>query len=181
MTKSLKGLSSRNFTTTTNLEEAFIGRETIAALSAASLSPADASLGDSGSIADDVIVLDDGAVPPSSSCSTASIPRKCVLQFLAQHGADSLDRRTALRRASNSATKARSASPVGGSVSGVIDFDGDTDDITVFLVAGQTYLISLRGTGADPAQRSAASSSSLPTASPWSRPTTTAAPAPIPS
>ena len=38
----------------------------------------------------------------------------------------------------------------GGSVSGVIDPDGDTDDITVNLVAGQTYLISLRGTGVDP-------------------------------
>ena len=39
---------------------------------------------------------------------------------------------------------------VGGSVSGNIDFNGDTDNITVFLVAGQTYLISLRGTGATP-------------------------------
>ena len=39
---------------------------------------------------------------------------------------------------------------VGGSVSGNIDFNGDTDNITVFLVTGQTYLISLRGTGADP-------------------------------
>lgn len=36
---------------------------------------------------------------------------------------------------------------VGGSVSGVIDITGDTDSITVSLVAGQTYLISLRGTG----------------------------------
>ncbi len=36
---------------------------------------------------------------------------------------------------------------VGGSVSGIVDVDGDTDDITVSLVAGQTYLISLRGTG----------------------------------
>ena len=37
-----------------------------------------------------------------------------------------------------------------GTVTGVIDFDGDTDDITVTLTAGQTYLISLRGTGATP-------------------------------
>ncbi len=39
---------------------------------------------------------------------------------------------------------------VGGSFSGNIDFNGDTDDIRVFLVAGQTYHISLRGTGATP-------------------------------
>lgn len=39
---------------------------------------------------------------------------------------------------------------VGGSFSGVIDFNGDTDDIRVFLVTGQTYLVSLRGTGATP-------------------------------
>jgi len=39
---------------------------------------------------------------------------------------------------------------VGGTVSGNIDFDGDTDNITVFLVSGQTYLISLRGTGDTP-------------------------------
>jgi hypothetical protein len=37
---------------------------------------------------------------------------------------------------------------VGGSVSGNIDVSGDVDDIRVFLVAGQTYLVSLRGTGA---------------------------------
>ncbi|HST35179.1 MAG TPA: M10 family metallopeptidase C-terminal domain-containing protein, partial [Allosphingosinicella sp.] len=37
---------------------------------------------------------------------------------------------------------------VGGNVSGVIDFSGDTDDITVTLVAGVRYMISLRGTGA---------------------------------
>lgn len=40
--------------------------------------------------------------------------------------------------------------PVGGSVSGVIDFNGDIDQYTVNLVAGQTYLFSLRGTGANP-------------------------------
>ncbi|MGE3397488.1 MAG: PPC domain-containing protein, partial [Sphingomonas sp.] len=39
---------------------------------------------------------------------------------------------------------------VGGSVSGVIDTTGDTDDVQVFLVAGQTYHVSLRGTGATP-------------------------------
>ncbi len=43
---------------------------------------------------------------------------------------------------------------VGGSLSGNIDFTGDTDDIRVFLVAGQTYLISLRGTGATPIKNS---------------------------
>ncbi|HYG46513.1 MAG TPA: pre-peptidase C-terminal domain-containing protein, partial [Allosphingosinicella sp.] len=37
---------------------------------------------------------------------------------------------------------------VGGSVTGVIDVAGDTDDITVALVAGQRYMISLMGTGA---------------------------------
>ena len=42
---------------------------------------------------------------------------------------------------------------VGGSVSGNIDFTGDTDDISVFLVTGQTYLVSLRGTGANAAAR----------------------------
>lgn len=40
--------------------------------------------------------------------------------------------------------------PVGGSVSGVVDFDGDVDYYTVNLVAGQTYLFSLRGTGTTP-------------------------------
>lgn len=39
---------------------------------------------------------------------------------------------------------------VGGSFTGKVDFTGDTDDIRVFLVAGQTYLISLHGTGATP-------------------------------
>lgn len=39
---------------------------------------------------------------------------------------------------------------VGGSVSGVIDVDGDIDYITVTLTAGQTYSISMRGTGATP-------------------------------
>ena len=39
---------------------------------------------------------------------------------------------------------------VGGSVTGVIDSTGDADLITVDLVAGQTYLISLVGTGATP-------------------------------
>ena len=39
---------------------------------------------------------------------------------------------------------------IGGSASGVIDFNGDVDRYTVSLVAGQTYLFSLRGTGANP-------------------------------
>ena len=39
---------------------------------------------------------------------------------------------------------------VGGSVSGVIDANGDVDYYTVNLVAGQTYTISLRGTGTTP-------------------------------
>ncbi|HEX8308279.1 MAG TPA: M10 family metallopeptidase C-terminal domain-containing protein [Allosphingosinicella sp.] len=37
---------------------------------------------------------------------------------------------------------------VGGTVNGVIDSSGDTDDITVTLVAGQRYMISLMGSGA---------------------------------
>ncbi|MBC7987901.1 MAG: pre-peptidase C-terminal domain-containing protein [Sphingomonadaceae bacterium] len=41
---------------------------------------------------------------------------------------------------------------VGGSVSGVIDVDGDVDTITVDLVAGQRYSFSLRGTGATPVE-----------------------------
>ena len=40
--------------------------------------------------------------------------------------------------------------PVGGSISGVIDANGDLDQYTVNLVAGQTYLFSLRGTGLNP-------------------------------
>ena len=40
--------------------------------------------------------------------------------------------------------------PVGGSVSGVIDANGDVDYYTVNLVAGQTYLFSMRGTGGTP-------------------------------
>ncbi|HEX9963479.1 MAG TPA: pre-peptidase C-terminal domain-containing protein, partial [Allosphingosinicella sp.] len=36
---------------------------------------------------------------------------------------------------------------VGGGASGVIDVTGDTDTFTVTLVAGQRYMISLRGTG----------------------------------
>jgi Ca2+-binding RTX toxin-like protein len=39
---------------------------------------------------------------------------------------------------------------VGGSVSGVIDFTGDVDTITVTLVAGQTYSFSLVGSGGTP-------------------------------
>ena len=39
---------------------------------------------------------------------------------------------------------------VGGSVSGVIDFTGDIDTIEVTLVAGQTYLFSLVGSGGTP-------------------------------
>ena len=39
---------------------------------------------------------------------------------------------------------------IGGSVSGVIDENGDVDYYTVNLVAGQTYSISLRGPGATP-------------------------------
>src|SRR3954464_21518 len=37
---------------------------------------------------------------------------------------------------------------VGGTATGVIDFNGDTDDLTVSLVAGQRYMISLMGSGA---------------------------------
>jgi serralysin len=37
---------------------------------------------------------------------------------------------------------------IGGTVTGVIDFSGDTDDLTVDLVAGTRYMISVRGTGA---------------------------------
>ncbi|MGZ9062039.1 MAG: hypothetical protein ACXW2K_09015, partial [Allosphingosinicella sp.] len=36
---------------------------------------------------------------------------------------------------------------VGGTVNGVVDFAGDTDDLTVDFVAGQRYMISVRGTG----------------------------------
>ena len=39
---------------------------------------------------------------------------------------------------------------VGGSVSGVIDLAGDLDIYSVNLIAGQTYLFSLRGSGATP-------------------------------
>lgn len=40
--------------------------------------------------------------------------------------------------------------PVGGSVSGAVDFTGDTDFYTVNLAAGQTYLFSLQGSGGTP-------------------------------
>jgi Ca2+-binding RTX toxin-like protein len=40
---------------------------------------------------------------------------------------------------------------VGGSVSGVLDNPADHDTAVVFLTAGQVYLISVRGTGATPA------------------------------
>jgi Ca2+-binding RTX toxin-like protein len=39
---------------------------------------------------------------------------------------------------------------VGGSATGVIDISGDTDTFTISLVAGQRYMISLRGSGATP-------------------------------
>ncbi|HVQ07468.1 MAG TPA: M10 family metallopeptidase C-terminal domain-containing protein [Allosphingosinicella sp.] len=42
------------------------------------------------------------------------------------------------------------AMAVGGTLSGNIDFTGDTDDISIFLIAGQKYLFSERGTGANP-------------------------------
>jgi Ca2+-binding RTX toxin-like protein len=39
---------------------------------------------------------------------------------------------------------------VGGTATGVVDTGGDVDNFTVSLIAGQTYMISLRGTGATP-------------------------------
>jgi serralysin len=39
---------------------------------------------------------------------------------------------------------------VGGTVTGLMDFSGDTDDLTVTLVAGQRYMVSLMGSGASP-------------------------------
>ena len=153
MTKSLKGLSSRNFTTATDLDQAFIGREAISALSAASLSPADASLADSDSIAVNLIAVDENASSGEFVVLDCLDPKEMRIQFLAQQGGDPLgDSSIGVLPSPGLEIGDEGAFgvPVGGSVSGVIDFDGDTDDITVFLVSGQTYLISLHGSGANP-------------------------------
>ena len=107
MTKSLKGLSSRNFITTNTVEEAFVGREAIAALRATTLSPADASLGDSGSLSDDVIYLDDGSNSEFVvlDCLDPKADDAPVHREERRH-----DLPPALRPALRSATKARSAS-----------------------------------------------------------------------
>ena len=151
MTKSLKGLSSRNFTTTTT--EDFVGRNAIAALSAASLSPTEASLGDSGSFATGLIAIDEGATSGEFLVLDCLDPKEMRIQYLSQLGENPLgDSSIAVLPSPGLEIGDEGAFgvPVGGSVSGVIDFDGDTDDISVFLVSGQTYLISLHGSGATP-------------------------------
>ena len=80
-------------------------------------------------------------------------PKEMRLQFLSQRGEDPLgDSSIGVLPSPGLEIGDEGAFgvPVGGSVSGVIDFDGDTDNITVFLVSGQTYLISLHGSGAHP-------------------------------
>lgn len=112
MTKSLKGLSSRNFTTSNDLDQAFTGRQAISALSASSLSPAEASLANSDSIAVDLIAIDENASGGEFVVLDCLDPKEMRLQFLSQRGEDPL---AILRlassppRASRSATRARSA------------------------------------------------------------------------
>lgn len=63
---------------------------------------------------------------------------------------DNLNLAALLQAPAELADEATRAVPVGGSVSGTIDFEGDVDVLTVNLTAGQTYTFSLRGTGAAP-------------------------------
>jgi len=146
MTKWSKGLTGRPFT----FAQA-IGSEQIAAreaFDAFSLISRPFSLADAASIAVDVITLDEGSDASEFVVLDCLDPKEMRLQFLASQGDSTVT--ASPTPGLEVGDEGAFGVPVGGSVSGVIDVDGDTDDITVFLVAGQTYLVSLRGTGADP-------------------------------
>ncbi|HYD36151.1 MAG TPA: M10 family metallopeptidase C-terminal domain-containing protein, partial [Allosphingosinicella sp.] len=100
-----------------------------------------------GATAGDLIIVDDGGEASEITVLECLEPKEMIQLFMASHGSD-----PSLAAAPTPGfeifDEGAMSVTVGGSVSGVIDTDGDTDDITVSLVAGQTYLVSLRGTGA---------------------------------
>ncbi|HST36398.1 MAG TPA: hypothetical protein VLK25_07195, partial [Allosphingosinicella sp.] len=153
MTKSLKGLSGRvNSIQTTE--------EFISARQAAVLVQPIATFSDAlgGAIAFGQITPVAGRVPtwtlreqPVHSDFALPCPagKELYLNYISNHGPLSVEDSGLLagRGLSTIFDEGVVNMTAPGTVTGVIDFAGDTDDITVTFTAGQTYLISLRGTG----------------------------------
>ncbi len=157
MTKSLKGLSGRSFTTSTTLNETIVtDREAFTALSpearfiSSFAAESAVTASDSFSITIDGITLTKGE---SGGLGLPCLGGKDLLLHYMSHGGRDPTTDSPLLRGFNDfdaiADEGTLTVVVGGSVSGNIDFTGDTDNINVFLVAGQVYMVSLRGTGAN--------------------------------
>jgi serralysin len=160
MAKALKGQFAKSQTVNTQGE--FIGgREAVAAFgSEARFTPsapvAQNVAADSSAYSLNTDLLADGGSERSGGGLGLSCPsgKELLLRFISQHGdsysdsGESILLRGVTRGEINDEINPSVA--VGGSFSGVIDIDGDLDNISVFLIAGQVYSVSLRGTGADP-------------------------------
>ncbi len=153
MAKAFKGQFAKS--QTVNTQDEFIsGREAVAVLGAEArftpLFQVQNAIADFNafSITVDGITLTKGETGDIGlPCPTG---KELYLHYLSFGGGRQADAESTLLRGldgSEIADEGAVSIAVGGSFSGNIDFTGDTDNITVFLVAGQTYLISVRGTG----------------------------------
>jgi serralysin len=168
MSKASKGIFTE-ITTADSSTEYFIGRQLYLAgqdsgPSAALVSPLAAS---EGASADPSVIVSPVASSEESELGfdlvdkgvPFALPDIADEKLLLQMAQDSVNGRLGLLNATTDETDAplstdgplgdESTGPIaiGGAVTGVIDFAGDTDDLTVDLVAGQRYMISVRGTG----------------------------------
>jgi serralysin len=156
MAKALKGQFAKS--QTVNTQDQFIGgREAVAALGTeARFTPSfeiQNAVADFNAYSFSV----DGFTFTKGETGTIGLPcpsdKELYLNYISQHGAPLANEDSSILRAllgNEIADEGALTVAVGGSVSGNIDVDGDVDPISVFLVAGQVYLVSLRGTGANP-------------------------------
>ncbi len=150
MTKLLKGLSARNFTGS----EEFISSPQLAAFSqaGAAAAPTVRSLAleaAANSFADDSVLKGVDSVEGEYTVIDCPAGKELFLFHRAQQAAGD-DFSAFAAMPSVIAAEDNLVVVVGGSVSGVLSAPGETDHVSVDLVAGQTYSISLRSTGPNP-------------------------------
>ena len=157
MSKAYKGISAK--IAHSEAGEFFSGRQSFLAMESLSqpsilVSPLAALDGSASAPSFDIVVASDESLALGVDGKPAPFGLPCITdeKLLRLMALDSVDGAGVqfqfLRDPSLIQDEAIVSIAVGGSATGAIDFLGDTDDITVTLVAGVRYMISLRGTGA---------------------------------
>jgi Ca2+-binding RTX toxin-like protein len=156
MTKSLKALSAHTFSARTELDQIFSDRQAAALVSPFLSQPID-SLGAAAGAASVTVSIADSIDSDVRTAATGGdflvLPcltgKAMTLNFMETGHSPTLNGEAlSFGVPPTISDEVGLTVIVGGSVSANIDVDGDTDDITVFLISGQVYMISMQGSGA---------------------------------